>query len=116
MRQCILRTMANRDSMQEENKLTEKQVEAYLKKRVESLRGECVKMGTVHRIGFPDRLICLPGGRAFFVETKKTGGKLDPAQIIWFNRLRALGMACHVVDSYASIDLLLVIKTMNHAK
>jgi hypothetical protein len=51
--------------------MTEKQLEAKLKKEVEKLGGLCLKLVTPGFTGIPDRLILLPGGKVWFVEVKK---------------------------------------------
>ncbi len=86
---------------------TEKHIETYLKMKVEAIGGLCIKMGNVHRIGFPDRLICLPGEEIIFVEVKRADRTLDPAQMLWFRKLEALNFTCKKVDSYAAVDRLI---------
>ncbi len=44
--------------------------------------------------GFPDRMVLAPFGRVAFVELKRHGTDLEPAQRIWRKRLQALG---HIV-------------------
>ena len=42
--------------------------------------------------GFPDRIILLPGGRVYFIEVKRPGGKMSDRQREWMYDLMALGM------------------------
>lgn len=41
--------------------------------------------------GAPDRLVLLPGGRVYLVETKTERGSLRPIQRVWHDRAAALG-------------------------
>lgn len=49
--------------------------------------------------GLPDRLVLLPGGRLFFVETKAPGGRLRPVQRVMHARLGGLGFPVVVLSS-----------------
>ena len=52
----------------------------------------------------PDRLVCLPGGIAVFVELKAPGKATRPLQDVQIERLRALDFRVEVVDSYEAVD------------
>lgn len=71
--------------------MREKDVERKLKKRVEELGCMCLKFESPGYTGVPDRIILMPGGEAFFVETKAPGKKERPRQEYVQNRLRGLG-------------------------
>ena len=87
---------------------TEAQVEAYLRKKVESKGGLCLKLPAVYVEGLPDRLILMPGGRAMFAETKRPrGGRVAPLQTYWQERLRALGFTAEIIKSYEEVDRLM---------
>ena len=60
--------------------MTEKQVEAYLVKRVKELGGLCLKFTSPSRVGVPDRVCILPRATVFWVEVKKEGGELSVRQ------------------------------------
>lgn len=49
--------------------------------------------------GFPDRTIIAPDGRIGFLEIKKPGGIVSPAQKTWLRRLERLGHRCGVAFS-----------------
>ncbi len=67
--------------------MTEKQIEQKLVKRVKGLGGIALKLNPIGMDGIPDRLILLPKGIAFFVETKAPGKKPRALQI---NRMKQL--------------------------
>ena len=48
--------------------------------------------------GAPDRIILLPGGRIFFVEVKRPGGRPSPLQLKRHEQLRNLGFDVFVLD------------------
>lgn len=70
----------------------EEVVEDALVGGVEALGGLCLKLKMPWFTGIPDRLVLLPKGKIFFVETKRPkGGKLSARQKIVQAQLRALG-------------------------
>lgn len=73
-------------------------VEAALRHDVESRGGMCLKVVTLNRKGFPDRLVLLPGVRPFLVETKVPGEEPEPHQARLHKKLRALGLPVVVFD------------------
>lgn len=78
-------------------------MEAYLVRRVAALGGWAPKFVPLHLKGFPDRIVILPG-RVAFVEVKRPGGRLSPAQKINLERLRALNVPALVVYSREDVD------------
>jgi hypothetical protein len=86
--------------------MLERDVMAYLKKRVEAAGGEVRKLRWIGRSHAPDVLVLLPREH-FFVEGKKPGGKARPGQLREHNRLWASGVQIFVLDSKESIDELL---------
>lgn len=76
----------------------EKDIEAYLVRRVKELGGVAYKFVSPGHAGVPDRLVCLPGGLAWFVELKAPGKKPRPLQRVELRRLRALGFRADVID------------------
>lgn len=86
----------------------EKDVETYLKKRVEGLGGRCFKLPAMYETGIPDRLMVLPGGRYAFVELKRPkGGRLSKIQEYQHAKLKALGCRVYVTKNYKEIDAML---------
>jgi hypothetical protein len=105
-------------------KLNERDIEAYLVRRVHDLGGEIRKVQWVGRVGAPDRLVMLPSTetmdgrvdrfwhqRTFWVEIKAPGlAALFPrnaherAQHREHERMRKMGQRVEVVDSYERIE------------
>lgn len=76
--------------------MRESAVEAVFARRVRDLGGLSYKFAPVHA-GNPDRIVLLPGGVVRFVELKREGGRLDPAQRLWHRRAAKLGTVVDVV-------------------
>lgn len=85
----------------------EKDVESYLRNKVKKQGGRCIKLSSQHEEGLPDRLILMPGGKVFFVETKRKGGKLAPMQILQHRSLRKLGFRVYIPYTKDEVDTLL---------
>ena len=84
--------------------MTEKDIETYLRDQVKTIGGKAFKFVSPGNNGVPDRLVCLPGGRAVFVELKAPGKKTTNLQRAQHERLKALGFRVWVVDSKAGVD------------
>lgn len=91
--------------------MKEKEVEAYLVKRVKELGGECRKVQWIGRIGAPDRLVMLPwivNGcvtiPTVWVELKAPGQKARPSQVREHERMRAMGQHVVVIDSIEGVE------------
>ncbi len=83
---------------------SEREVEAALVRRVESLGGKCWKFSSPGRVGVPDRICLAKGGRIAFVEVKKPGGKLRAIQVKRKNELEAMGFRVYVLDTIERIN------------
>lgn len=86
------------------SELSEKSIEHYLAERVKAMGGECLKYSNPHAIGYPDRLVLLPGGRVMWVELKSYGERPRAIQLQRIERLRQLGQEVHVCDSRQAVD------------
>ena len=58
----------------------EKQIEAYLVRRVRELGGVAYKFTSPAHRGVSDRIVCMPDGSTWFVELKAPNGRLSPLQ------------------------------------
>ena len=77
--------------------ILEKDIEAVLVSEVRKHGGRAFKFVSPGNDGVPDRLVLLPGGKAIFVELKRTSGALRPQQKVQIERLVDLGQAVEVV-------------------
>lgn len=76
----------------------ERDIERKLRQAVEALGGRCLKWVCPGWSGVPDRIILLPGGRIYFVETKRPkGGVVSALQKKWKEWLTALGFSYSVI-------------------
>ena len=84
----------------------EQSVELYLKDEVEARGGRCVKLLPWVQGGLPDRLVLLPGGRVWFIETKAPGvTALRPLQRRWRRILLDLGMNYRILNTRQAVGL-----------
>lgn len=84
--------------------LQEKDIEKYFVRRVREAGGKAYKFVSPGNNGVPDRMVCLPGGRAVFVELKAPGKVPRPMQIHQIGILREFGFRVEIVDSKESAD------------
>jgi hypothetical protein len=83
----------------------EAKVEEYLKSQVIARGGMCPKFNDPGRRGAPDRIVCLPGHPAYFVELKRPKiGILDAHQVRYHVALRAVGQRVWVLWSKEDVD------------
>ena len=84
--------------------ILERDVERALIRAVRRAGGVCLKFTSPGWAGAPDRLCLLPGGRIFFAEVKRPGGKPRPLQLKRHEELRRLGFMVRVIDSKEECD------------
>ena len=84
-------------------KVSEKQIEQALVRRVKELGGICEKFTSPGRRAVPDRIVTLPGGRIVFVECKAPGKRPTLTQVLDHERRRALGCDVRVIDSLEAV-------------
>lgn len=63
-------------------------------------RRGCMVLKAKGYTGVPDRLVLCDDGHAFFIEFKKLGKRLSPAQREWFWLLADRGFMSYLVDSW----------------
>jgi len=81
-------------------------IESYLVRRIHELGGITAKMTIEGQRGWPDRLVCLQGGRVSLVELKRPkGGRLSPTQQKLFGLLETLGIQVWVLNTYQAVDM-----------
>lgn len=83
----------------------ERDIEKKLRQRIEAMGGRCIKWVSPSSGGVPDRIVLLPGGRIYFVETKRPkGGKLSALQKKWHKWLTLLGFHCCTIWTFEELD------------
>lgn len=90
-----------------DKKLSEKNVESYLRIKVRNMGGKAYKFVSPGNAGVPDRLVVIPGVEMFFVELKATGGKPTVLQEQKIAELDRLGQTVFIADSKESVDKIL---------
>lgn len=83
--------------------MRERDIEAYLVKRVKALGGEVRKVQWIGRRGAPDRLVMLPRV-SVWVELKATGVAAEPHQLREHARMRKMGQCVAVIDSVRGVE------------
>ena len=84
--------------------MLEKDVEAYLVRRIKQLGGMAEKFTSPSKRSVPDRIVTLPNGKIIFVELKAPKKKPTPNQLLDHERRRALGCTVLVLDSKGAVD------------
>lgn len=85
--------------------MLESEIESRLRKQVERIGGKAYKFISDGNRGVPDRIVCLPGGRVVFVETKRPkGGKVSKLQKYRIAELKALGFDARMLNTYELVD------------
>jgi len=79
--------------------MLEKQIEDKVCQYARSKNILAYKFTSPARMGVPDRMFVAPLGRVFFIEFKREGGRVTPAQEREHTRLIAHGCEVHVVDN-----------------
>lgn len=83
-------------------------IEHMLVRRVEQAGGVCLKVTTIGRRGFFDRLVILPGGRIVFCEVKRRkGGVISAHQAQRHKLFKELGATVAIVLHEGDIDRIL---------
>lgn len=72
----------------------ERDIEKWLRQKIEQMGGIALKFTSPGNDGVPDRIAILPGGQVWFIELKNTGEKPRAIQEWQIERLRKLG--CNV--------------------
>lgn len=79
--------------------LRERDIEAYLVRKMQEIGGIAFKFTSPSRRGVPDRLCLFPNGRMMFVELKRPGAKPTKLQEREHRRIQYLGQRVDVLDS-----------------
>jgi hypothetical protein len=86
----------------------ESAVERKLKAAIKAVGGRCIKLPAIWYGGIPDRLVLLPGGRVWFVELKRVGGRttkqVKARQSAWAKFLSNSGFNYARLDGMAEVE------------
>lgn len=112
----IPKFLADAPKPRKTKEIRERDIEAYLVKRVKDLGGECRKVKWIGRTGAPDRLVMLPPmsdfsapivyhyARTIWIELKAPGVEPEAHQVREHERMRKMGQRVEVVDSFERVD------------
>ncbi len=85
--------------------MREKSVEQRLQEEVKKIGGKAYKLSAAVDAGMPDRLVCIPGGKAIFVETKRPkGGRLSHIQRYRHKELQLMGFDVRVINTGEAVE------------
>ena len=85
--------------------MREKSVEQRLQEEVKKIGGKAYKLSAAVDAGMPDRLVCIPGGKAIFVETKRPkGGRLSHIQRYRHKERRLMGFDVRVINTGEAVE------------
>lgn len=87
--------------------VSEKAIEQYLVEQAKQNGLLCLKYSNPNMVGYPDRLLVLPGGGVVWVELKSKGRKPAKIQQIRIAELIGMGHLVKVIDNKADIDELI---------
>ena len=87
--------------------VSEKAIERYLVDQARQKGLPCLKYSNPNMVGYPDRLLVLPGGGVVWVELKSKGRKPTKIQQIRIAELIGMGHLVKVIDNKADIDELI---------
>ena len=79
-------------------------IERKLVNKIKLKSGLCLKFVSPSFTGVPDRIVLMPNGIIYFVETKAPGGKPRPRQAYVHKQLRNLGFKVIVIDSLDNLN------------
>lgn len=84
--------------------VSEKAIERYLNQKAAEHGLPCLKYSNPNMVGYPDRLLVLPGGAVIWVELKSKGRKPTKIQQMRIAELIRLGQIVKVIDNKTDID------------
>lgn len=87
--------------------VSEKSIERYLVEQVSQIGLICLKYSNPNMVGYPDRLLVIPGGCVIWVELKSRGRKPSRIQQLRMAQLSGLGHTVRVIDNKADVDELI---------
>ena len=101
--------MKKLENITRHSEVSEKAIEKYLVESVRGIGGICLQYSNANRVGYPDRVVCLRGGKTVWVELKSRGKKPTRMQALRQGELASLGHEVHTIDNKQGIDELISI-------
>lgn len=89
------------------SEVSEKAIERYLVEQAHLAGMPCLKYSNPNMVGYPDRLLVVPGGEVVWVELKSKGHHPSKVQQLRIAELESLGHLVCVIDNKADIDNLI---------
>ncbi len=89
--------------------VSEKAIERYLVDQAKQNGLPCLKYSNPNMVGYPDRLLVLPGGGVIWVELKSKGCKPTKIQQMRIAELTGMGHRVNVIDNKTDIEKLIKI-------
>lgn len=87
--------------------VSEKAIERYLVEQAKQNGLLCLKYSNPNMVGYPDRLLVLPGGGVIWVELKSKGRKPTKIQQMRMAELTGMDHLVRVIDNKPDIDELI---------
>lgn len=87
--------------------VSEKSIERYLAELAKQNGLLCLKYSNPNMVGYPDRLLVLPGGNVIWVDLKSKGRKPTRIQHMRIAELTGMRHLVKVIDNKADIDELI---------
>lgn len=81
--------------------MREREIEKWIRLRIENMGGKFMKLVSPGNNGMPDRIAVMPGGLAYFVELKTDDGRLSPIQAWQIEQLKKQDARVFVVRGMA---------------
>lgn len=85
--------------------MLESRIEARLDREVRRLGGRTLKWVSPGNAGVPDRIVVMPQGEIYFVETKQAGGLPRQLQLAQHQRLRSLGCRVYTLAGLDDVKM-----------
>lgn len=76
----------------------ERDIERWLVSQIKRMGGEAFKFVSPGNDGVPDRMVCMPGGKIYFIELKTEEGGPSKVQIYQIRRFRKLGCNVRIIS------------------
>ena len=76
----------------------ERDIERWLVGQIKRMGGEAFKFVSPGNDGVPDRMVCMPGGRIYFVELKTEEGGPSKIQTYQIRRFQKLGCDVRIIS------------------